>query len=254
VDEVEGYTILNGLGTGRFSRVYEVNNDKTSSSSIVAKCFQFPFHEKGGHEKEILTLLQNHNIANIPKCQDLVVGPDSSSSSSVLILSPVGIPIIFASQNNFITPNMILTLLDVLQFAHNLNIVHRDVKPENIFLNRNNLNEIILNDWGSAVRLDLLENDGECDYEGTPLYGEEQPRYHGRMKQVPTKKLDLRCLVKTAFTIKQQKYPRSKMTWGEIEAYWGTVSRKSPHFQNVLNFAENEDYDALRNFFQGIWF
>jgi hypothetical protein len=53
-----------------------VNNDETSSSFVAAKYFQFPFREKGegGHEKEILTLLQNQNMTNIPKPR-LVVGP-----------------------------------------------------------------------------------------------------------------------------------------------------------------------------------
>lgn len=240
MDEVEGYTILNGLGTGRFSRVYEVLD------SLVAKYFQLSFHDKGRHEEEILKLLRNHNIPNIPRCHDLVVRPNYSA----LIVSPVGIPIIFASQNNLITSNMILKLLDVLEFVHNLNIVHRDVKPENIFLSKNDHTEIILNDWGSAVRLDALEN-GECDYEGTPLYGEQ---CRDGIKQVPTKKLDLRCLVKTVFTIKQQKYPRLKKTWGEIEAYWVNVANTYPQFLNVLNCAENEGYAELRRIFQEMWY
>jgi len=41
-----------------------------------------------------------------------------------------------------------IQILDSLEYTHNKNIIHRDIKLENILLNENN--EIILGDWGFA--------------------------------------------------------------------------------------------------------
>jgi len=246
MDEVEGYSIINGLGTGRFSRVYEVKNSANNQMRFVLKYYSGPFKEMGRHEESILKLLETENINNVPKFQDLV----ERAHYSALVVTPVGIPIILASQTYRITPEMVLNLLSVLRIAHSLQIIHRDVKPENIFLNNSNPQQIILNDWGSAVRLDNLVN-GECIYQGTPLYGEEC--IHG-VNQKPTKSLDLCCFVKTIFTIKQQKYPRCDLDRDGIQNYWKGVARDFPNFQTLLDVASAEDYFSLENYFRDMWF
>lgn len=251
IDEVEGYSIINGLGTGRFSRVYEVKNSANNNQMrFVLKYYCGLFKEMGRHEESILKLLGTENINNVPKFQDFI----EHVHSSALVVTPVGIPIILASQTYRITTEMVLDLLSVLQIAHALQIIHRDVKPENIFLNNSNPQHIILIDWGSAVRLDNLV-DGECIYQGTPLYGEEC--IHG-VNQKPTKNLDLCCLVKTVFTIKQQKYPRCDLDRDGIQNYWNGVALDFPKFQTLLDVASTEDYsgleNSLENYFRDMWF
>jgi serine/threonine protein kinase len=245
-DEVEGWSIINGLGTGRFSRVYEVKrNGNQDSSSFVLKFLTDENREMGRHEARILRDLQQAEgeNENVPKVYNSI----DNGRYYALVVSPVGIPIILASQSNIITSVMIVTLLDVLSFAHEkLYLIHRDVKPENIFLNKNNPNQIILSDWGSAAQEGL-----PCPYQGTPIYG---PRENRRQLQIPTKHLDLHCLVKTVYMIKQQRYPPSESEWPEIERYWSRVARMFPNFRSILNLADEGNSAGLRSYFEGMWY
>mmetsp|Transcript_5496 Transcript_5496/g.5637 ORF Transcript_5496/g.5637 Transcript_5496/m.5637 type:complete len:600 (+) Transcript_5496:989-2788(+) len=244
MDEVEGWSIINGLGTGRFSRVYEVKSyNIEDQSSYVLKYYTESPLEMGKLECSTLLQLQQVASENVPRVIQLV----ERLSYCALVVLPVGIPIIHASQNNRITSSMIGTLLNVLHQAHeNYNIIHRDVKPENIFLNKNNLNQIILNDWGSATQANVL-----CPYQGTPLYGEQH--IEGQF-QLPTRQLDLHCLVKTVYTIKQQKYPLCRTDWASIAAYWEDVAIAFPTFQTLLDCADGCNYEELRRNFEGIWY
>jgi serine/threonine protein kinase len=66
--------------------------------------------------------------------------------------------------------NVLLCLADALSHAHTLGIVHRDVKPGNIFLDK--IGKVVLGDFGIAKDLDPsvqgLTNPGEVI--GTPAY------------------------------------------------------------------------------------
>ncbi len=188
MDEVPGWNLVSGLGAGKFSRVYAA---KTETSDFhVLKFLPRGYGGMGNNEHVILTQLANHK--NVPTVIEFLQLADDASA---LILTPVGEPILPAT--TLFSPSIIFcTVLEVLEFAHNMNIIHRDVKPNNIFLDKSK-NKIILNDWGSAV------NFGEIyPYQGTPLYGEKNDGTHR-----PTKSLDLCSLVKAAFSINLQKFP-----------------------------------------------
>jgi serine/threonine protein kinase len=243
-DEVERWAITNGLGTGIFSRVYEVTElDAQSTDVYVLKYLSL--HEIGRQEEKTLRQLQAREVSNVPTVHDTV----DSIQYYALIMTPVGIPIILASQTNPITQLMALTLFETISHVHSFEIIHRDVKPENILLDRNDLNRIILNDWGSAVTISDANN--HFPYQGTPLYGEQCIKGQA---QVPTKALDLHCLVKTLYQIKQQRYPGCGSEWGEIQAYWKFVARNFPTFQTLLDCADHGNATELRRYFEGMWY
>lgn len=235
MDVIDGWHIKRGLGKGNFARVYAATQENHNNpSEYVLKYFASDKMDSGIREKDILTLLNAAQVQNIPVVEHFLEFPQKCA----LIVSPVGIPILPAPSNVLITPQLICNLIVVLESAHRRGIVHRDIKPANIYLTANN--EVILNDWGSAAALQI-----SCKYVGTPLYGEQKTAEH-----IPSVALDLCSLVKTAFTLKQQKFPTCRTDdWSEIENYWHEISRTFPGFRDLLDVANSENHERLRQHF-----
>jgi serine/threonine protein kinase len=57
---------------------------------------------------------------------------------------------------------------EALQYAHDERVVHRDVKPENLLLGRND--EVLLSDFGVALMSMSMRDSFETDMAGTPSY------------------------------------------------------------------------------------
>jgi serine/threonine protein kinase len=237
MDVVDGWHLKRGLGKGYFARVYVATQENDNESTeYVLKYFANEKMISGKQENRILTQLHEAQVPNIPVVEFFF----QSAENCALVVSPVGIPILPGPSNTLIliTPQLICTLLGVLEHAHAQGIVHRDVKPANIYLTANN--EVILSDWGSAAPLQI-----HCKYVGTPLYGEQKTAEH-----TPSVALDLCSLVKTAFTLKQQKSPVcDPHSWIEIENYWNEMSMAFLGFQDLLHIAESENHEMLRDRF-----
>lgn len=62
--------------------------------------------------------------------------------------------------------DLMIQLLRILKASHQVNMIHRDIKPDNIIIGPSD--ELMLIDWGIA--LNLNENNGEGTISGTPLY------------------------------------------------------------------------------------
>ena len=71
-----------------------------------------------------------------------------------------------------LTPGEVLPYIkqvaDALQYAHNEKLIHRDVKPENMLLDRNN--QILLSDFGLAMASYSSSQESPRDVSGTIAY------------------------------------------------------------------------------------
>jgi eukaryotic-like serine/threonine-protein kinase len=71
-----------------------------------------------------------------------------------------------------LTPSAVLPyikqVVDALQYAHNEKLIHRDVKPENMLLDRNN--QIMLSDFGLAIASYSSSQESPRDVSGTIAY------------------------------------------------------------------------------------
>ena len=195
-------------------------------------------------ERNVLTSLSEGGVANIPSFKELHLFADFHA----LILTPLGIPVLPCPVSADVTPNMLVALLNVVQMAHGLNWIHRDIKPDNIYLDCDDTLRIVLNDWSSAVPANV-----ECDYVGTRLFGDGPGANN---KHRPDQCLDLRSLVKTAFCLSKQRMPAVEDNDGAVKQYWDRVKLQSPLFRKAINLADAgtaDSYDKLAELFANIW-
>lgn len=238
VIDFPGYEIVNGLGIGKFSCAYCCRNEFTNEY-VVLKYFTSDYRDMGNQEFTYLQQFSTSGINNVP----IVHNSLETIDSYMLVVTPVGIPVIPSAYN--FTPKMMIDLLEVLKQVHSINIIHRDVKPDNIYFDSNNPNRIILNDWSSAANSGIA-----CPYQGTPFFGEPKVEFH-----IPTIQLDLKCLMKTIFFISHQKnYPNIDFNDSvAITSYWDGLKNDYPQFSTAMNVAESGNYVELENILNLMW-
>src|SRR5207245_2881892 len=66
------------------------------------------------------------------------------------------------------TVKILLQISQALEYAHEQNIIHRDVKPGNILFNSSD--DVLLADFGLAIMLDPKKSEINLDTTGTPAY------------------------------------------------------------------------------------
>jgi serine/threonine protein kinase len=240
--EVPNWQLLSGLGQGRFSSVFSCRSVHTQEV-VVLKVFggDQKQMEMAQTERNVLNLLNLGGVENIPLFKELHLG----DSFWALILTPLGVPVLPRPILDDVTPAMFVTLLKVVQQVHSLGWIHRDIKPDNIYLEEGNTSRIVLNDWSSAVRVNE-----ECDYVGTRLFGD----LRGKMKtHIPEPSLDLRSLVKTVFCLSKQQLPAVEDDDTAVARHWDTVKQNYPTFRSAMDLADTANYKALVDLFANVW-
>lgn len=151
----DGYSILNPIGEGSYSKVYEVKNELVKKNYVfkILKLYSFPQNERELIYNQFLFeynvgqiesdyLIKNFKRGFINGNPYIVLEYANGGDLKSLISTPISLDII----------NKIgLDILRGLRELHNLNIIHRDIKPSNIFLSGQVFK---IGDFGTSVLLD----------------------------------------------------------------------------------------------------
>src|SRR5262249_40585570 len=106
----------------------------------------------------IVRVLEFGVEANIPF---LVL--DYAPSGTLRKLHPDGTPVPLPLIISYVKQ-----IAEALQYAHDQQLIHRDVKPENMLVGRNN--EVLLSDFGIALMAQTLRNQSLQNIAGTLAY------------------------------------------------------------------------------------
>ncbi len=192
--------------------------------NVAIKIFEVENAEMCEHESTILGKL--YLSSNVPTVieQRVVV-----CNRPALIISPAGNKVLPVRNGVRANATDFVKLLQVLVHAHILNICHRDVKPENMFKDKNG--RIILNDWSSAASTGV-----PVLWAGTePFYTKGEGDLH-----TPQPQDDLVALVISVYVI---------YTNGRPPANIEHVMNCSEFWRDALVRARICDVDGLRTFF-----
>jgi MAP/microtubule affinity-regulating kinase len=151
----ERYKRLEQLGVGTFSHVY-LCEQKSTGNMVAMKKYRSSTGDMWKKEKDILVILQD-----CPKVP-LVVEHFALNSTHVLVLEYIDGETLFdllrrSTREVFMTgfthylydrkiTSFFKQLCEILAFAHDRNVLHRDIKAENIIVRGGS--EIFVIDWG----------------------------------------------------------------------------------------------------------
>ena len=165
---------------GRYGQVFLVKDKAGYEMALKLVRYHGPSHTyatletRVREEYEIMCRLQHYHIANVKAF-------DKDSIGLYIMMHPVAdcdLSVFLREADMGSTPepshrDTVATwfgcLISAVCFAHNLNIIHQDIKPQNILVKDS---RIYLSDFGSARKLEPLELTTASDYlfRGTALY------------------------------------------------------------------------------------
>lgn len=147
IGNIDNYQISKRLGRGRYSEVFK--GISTLTKSNVAIKILKPVRQKKIN-REILVLKHLLNHPNVVKMIDVVKDGDSQSHSIIFeYIEHRETRLLFSelSKKEFVF--YARQVLLGLEFAHSKGIIHRDIKPHNIIINKEK-KTLKLIDWGLA--------------------------------------------------------------------------------------------------------
>jgi predicted ATPase/DNA-binding CsgD family transcriptional regulator len=170
--QLGNYRLIQLLGWGNFADVYKGQHVHLNTQAAVKVLHgQLTDNDLANfvHEARIIAQLRHPHIVQI-----LDFGIEDNTPFLVMEYAPNGNLRQRHPQSTRLTLETILLyvrqIADALQFAHDQKLIHRDVKPENILLGRNN--DVLLSDFSIAILYStLLSHSGsQQDMAGTIPY------------------------------------------------------------------------------------
>lgn len=168
--QLGNYRLTRLIGSGGFADVYvgeHVYLDTRSAIKVLKTRLVDDEQEHFLQEARIVARLIHPNIVRV-----LDYGVEGGMPFLVMDYAPNGTLRRHIRRATRLSPQEILPYLkhvaSALQYAHEQNVVHRDVKPENMLLGRND--EVLLSDFGIAVIAQTAHFQSAQDVTGTVAY------------------------------------------------------------------------------------
>jgi serine/threonine protein kinase len=193
--------------------------------------------EREGH---ILRLLADLGVTNVPHFEESCELSDGSPAMA-LIETPIGTPLWNFHARLYdveVSSQHICDLVDTLGQAHSLGFVHRDVKPDNIFMYEG---RIILNDWGLVRR----QNE-HCEWAGTAVYGVKPANDTEAAAYRPQFSHDLVALVRSAYVIFFRTHPILEEDQ-TVSSFWETKFTPPSLWRLLVTAAASSEYDTMKH-------
>jgi hypothetical protein len=233
---IPGVSNLQYLGKGGSCTAFKGLRDE-GAEPVVVKIFDQTKQTTMRRERDTLLALEQGAISNVPLCwgvYDVLVG-DTASDMKALVCYPVGNPVLPVKGGLPIRGKHLSELVRILQKAHDMGIVHRDIKPDNIFVLADD--SILLNDWG----ISCPSSDTEMViWEGTRAYCDPPDDGH---KHMPTPAKDLQALVRCGYSMMFQE------TNLPLDMTYWTTRLESGMWLEAMVAAKSLNYDDLRRAF-----
>ncbi len=164
------YRLIRLLGQGGFADVY-LGQHVLMGALAAIKILPNQISPAGSQmflqEARTLVDLEHPNIVGVKDC-DIQYGipfivMDYAPNGTLRQRHPRGTRVLLANVITYVSQ-----IAPALQYAHNRNLVHRDVKPENMLLGRDN--QVLLSDFGIAVIFSTALSKYAKDSAGTAIY------------------------------------------------------------------------------------
>ena len=210
------------IGYGKYSTVY--HGTTPDNSEVVVKVIPDSYYLE--REKSNLKLLQEKCVPNVSKLLQ--------SFENVLIMWP------YANHLKIldVREKHIRAMVNTLHKAHQVNLVHRDIRYPNLFLTKDD--GVLVNDWGSAV-----SEGNPQEYSGVTVEGSKAILSALKAGKTPSAcpNDDLHALARTIFRMlvalpqfKNQQH--DKTFYQKLLEFWSQVS---DHWNDVFELADNAD-------------
>lgn len=141
---------------------------------------------------------------------------------------------------------MRIDLIRTVRAAHEMGWIHRDIKPDNIYVDHERRHRIVLNDWNCAARVGVW-----CSFAGT-LWFSDRP--HDGEYHAPSTAMDFRALVRTLFCVSKKQLPWVvDNSWEAMQMFWGSIESAYPSFARAIQLASISDYGGLEEILKVLW-
>jgi serine/threonine protein kinase len=157
--DINSYTITKYISSGSFGDVFSARHKKTNEE--VALKIPINTDEKNG-EKWLLEEAKVYNALNKDKESDcgvanMKVMKNKELNKKIIVMDLLGPSLedILSKRKKFRLKTIILLaiqMIELIRYIHEKGYIHRDIKPDNFVMDKNNHNKLYCIDFGLAKR------------------------------------------------------------------------------------------------------